>query len=82
MPPPETSKKKVPNWRSIMTSTSAMVMKGKDRTMRKEVTSVIQTNTGSRIMVIPGARMLMIVTMKFSEAAMDATPSNWRPMTQ
>ena len=59
-----------------------MVMKGKDRTTRKEVTSVIQTNTGSRIMVIPGARMLMIVTMKFSEAAMDATPSSWRPMTQ
>ena len=38
--------------------------------MRKDVTSVIQVKTGRRIIVIPGARRLMIVTMKLSAAAM------------
>ena len=33
------------------------------------------------IMVIPGARRLMIVTMKFRAAAMEATPSSCRPIT-
>jgi len=35
------------------------------------VKSVIHVNTGSRIMVIPGARRLMIVTMKLSAAAIE-----------
>ena len=82
MPPFETSKKFVPNWRSIMTSTSAIVIAGKERMIRKEVISVIQVKTGSRIMVMPGARRLMIVTMKFSAAAIEATPSIWSPSTQ
>ena len=82
IPPPETSKNAVPKLRSIINWTSAIVMAGKDRITRKDVTSVIQTKTGNRIMVMPGARMLMIVTMKFSEAAIDATPSSWRPMIQ
>ena len=82
MPPPDTSKNEVPKLRSIMTSTSAIVMKGKERTIRNEVNRVIQVNTGRRIMVRPGARMLMIVTMKFREAAIEATPSNCSPMTQ
>ena len=59
-----------------------MVMKGKESTMRKDVMSVIHTKTGNRIIVMPGARMLMIVTMKFSEAAIDATPRSCRPMIQ
>jgi hypothetical protein len=82
MPPPDTSKKFVPNCRSIISSTSAIVMAGKERMIRKEVTSVIHVNTGSRIIVMPGARMLMIVTMKFSEAAIDATPRSCSPITQ
>ena len=54
MPPPETSKKLVPKLRSIITSTSAIVMAGKERTIRNDVTSVIQVNTGRRIIVMPG----------------------------
>lgn len=81
MPPLDASKKFVPNKRSIISSTSAMVMAGKARTIRKEVMSVIQTNTGSRIIVSPGARILMIVTMKFKEPAMEEMPRICRPIT-
>ena len=82
MPPLDTSKKFVPNWRSNITSTSAMVIAGKERMMRKDVISVIHVNTGRRIIVMPGARRLMMVTMKFSAAAMEATPSSCRPRIQ
>ena len=46
------------------------------------MTRVIHTNTGSLIIVMPGARMLIIVTMKFSDAAMEATPRSCSPITQ
>jgi hypothetical protein len=81
-PPPDTSKKLVPKLRSNITSTSAMAMAGRARMSRKLVTSVIQVNTGRRIIVRPGARMLMIVTMKFSEATMEERPRICRPSTQ
>ena len=42
--------------------------------MRNWTTSVIHTNTGMRIRVIPGARMLRMVTMKLTAAIMDETP--------
>ena len=64
-----------------MSSISAMVMAGKARTMRNDVTSVIQVKTGRRIIVMPGARRLMMVTMKLSAAAIEATPRSCRPMT-
>ena len=60
----------------------AMVMAGKAMTIRMEVISVDQVKIGMRIMVMPGARMLMIVTMKLNAAAIDATPSTWRPSIQ
>ena len=37
------------------------------------MTSVIQTKSGMRMNVMPGARMLTIVTMKLSAATSDAT---------
>ena len=43
---------------------------------------LIQTNIGIRIIVMPGARMLTMVTKKFTAAASDATPSTWSPMFQ
>jgi hypothetical protein len=49
--------------------------------MRKAVIKVIQVKTGRRIIVMPGARRLMIVTMKFSEPTTDETPSTCRPRT-
>ena len=42
--------------------------------MRNWTTSVIHTNTGMRIKVIPGARMLRMVTMKLTAAITDETP--------
>ena len=50
--------------------------------MSTAVTSVIQVNTGRRIMVIPLARMLMMVQMKLKEAASEAMPRTWMPMIQ
>ena len=55
---------------------------GKARTIRTEVISVIQMNIGIRISVMPGARMLMIVTKKLNAAAIDATPRICRPRIQ
>ena len=44
------------------------------------MTNAIQVNIGMRISVMPGARRLMIVTMKLNAAASDATPRICRPM--
>ena len=49
---------------------------------RKLTISVIQVKTGNLIIVMPGARMLMMVVMKLKEASSDATPSNWREKIQ
>ena len=54
--------------------TSAMAIAGRASTRRKLVTKAIQVNTGKRIIVRPGARKLMIVTIKFSEATMEEMP--------
>ena len=43
---------------------------------------LIQTKIGIRIIVMPGARMLTIVTKKLNAAASDATPRIWRPSIQ
>ena len=55
---------------------------GNARISRNEVTKVIQVNNGIRINDMPGARRLMIVTMKFNAAAIELTPRIWRPSTQ
>ena len=57
-------------------------MAGKAKIMSKDVTSVIHVNTGMRIIFIPGARMLIIVTVKFIAAVSDAIPRIWRPIIQ
>src|SRR5439155_1532589 len=53
-------------------------MGGKARAIRNCTTSVIHTKTGMRIIVMPGARMLRIVTMKLIAAITDETPRIWR----
>ena len=50
--------------RSKNTMISAAVMIGIANTVRNATTSIIHTNTGMRMSVMPGARMLRIVTMK------------------
>ena len=81
-PPADGLKKLAPKARSNMSSIRATVMAGKARMMRIAVTSVIQVNTGRRIMVMPLARMLMMVQMKLKEAASEAMPRTWMPMIQ
>ena len=43
---------------------------------------LIQTNIGMRMSVMPGPRMLTMVTKKLTAAASDAMPRIWRPTTQ
>ena len=39
-----------------------------------------QTSSGMRQKVIPGARMVMIVTRKLSAVMIDDAPAHWTPM--
>ena len=57
-------------------------MTGKAKTSSKDVIKVIHTKTGIRIIVMPGARKLMIVTMKFSAPATDDVPMARRLIAQ
>ena len=47
---------------------------GKASTIRNCTVRVIHTNTGIRISVMPGARMLRMVTMKLTPAMIDEAP--------
>ena len=75
MAPAATLKKFIPKARSKNSSISATVITGNASTSRIAVTSVIHVNSGIRMSVMPGARMLRMVTMKLNDAASDATPS-------
>src|SRR5579875_2824382 len=81
-PPKPAWKKCVPAWRSIRNRTAAAVRLGRAKSSRNEVIMVIQTKSGIRLIVIPGARILKIVTTKFSEPAIDETPSIRMPRAQ
>src|SRR4026209_1550760 len=60
----------------------ATVIAGKARTSRNWVTKLIHTKTGMRIRVMPGARMLMMVTRKLKPASIDDTPRICSPSIQ
>ena len=57
-------------------------MTGKAKMIRNAVIMLIHTNMGMRFRVIPGARMLMMVTMKLIEARMEEMPRIWSPNAQ
>ena len=57
-------------------------MTGKASSSSTWVMKLIQTNIGIRIIVMPGARRLMMVTKKLTAAASEAMPRIWRPSTQ
>ena len=59
-----------------------MVIAGKANTIRRDTTSVIQVNTGIRIIFMPGARIFTIVTTKFMAAESEAIPNICKPMIQ
>ena len=55
-------------------------MNGVAITTSSEVVKFAQTSNGMRQNVIPGARMVMIVTRKLSAVRIDDAPAHWTPM--
>ena len=56
-----------------------MVMIGMANRMRNCEISVIQVKIGMRSRLMPGARMLTMVTMRLTAPAVEAMPSSSRP---
>ena len=52
-------------------------MNGVAITTSSDVVKLAHTSSGMRQNVIPGARIVMIVTRKFSAVATDDAPANW-----
>ena len=71
----------VPKKRSNISCVSAMVITAMAVASSTAVISVIQVKIGMRISRIPGARMLMIVTMKLIAEMIDEMPRICRPRT-
>ena len=55
-------------------------MNGVARTTSVEVAKFAQTSSGMRQKVIPGARMVMIVTRKLSAVMIEDAPAHWTPI--
>jgi hypothetical protein len=55
-------------------------MKGVAITTRSEVEKFAHTSSGMRKKLIPGARIVMIVTRKLSAVKIEEKPANWTPM--
>ena len=51
-------------------------------TTSSEVEKFAHTSSGMRQKLMPGARMVMIVTRKFSAVAIDDAPANWTPIVK
>ena len=77
--PIATLKKLASNVRSKLRSTRATVMTGKAKSSKNWTTRIIQVKTGIRSMVIPGALILTIVTMRLIEPTREAMPTIWSP---
>ena len=66
--------------RSNMTKNCEPAMNGVAITTSSEVVKFAQTSSGMRQKVIPGARMVMIVTRKLSAVMIEDAPAHWTPM--
>ena len=75
-------KKLAPNSRSNMSRNNATVMTGMAKSSSICATRLIQTKTGMRIRLMPGARRLRMVTIRFTAPLSDAMPRICRPNTQ
>src|SRR6476660_932252 len=80
--PTNASKKWKPSARSSSTKNWEAAMNGVAITTSSEVEKFAHTSSGSRKKLIPGARMVMIVTRKFSAVAIDDAPANCTPMVK
>ena len=81
-PPLAGSKMWAPKRRSAPAANSAAASSGKAISTRIDVTSVFQVKIGMRNMVMPGARMVMIVVMKLTRTEDGAEAGEARPKTQ
>jgi hypothetical protein len=61
--------------RSVNNIVIAPAKTGKESNNRKAVMYTAQTNKGVRCAVIPGARIFVIVTIKFIAPKIDETPA-------
>src|SRR5215212_2243242 len=80
--PPATRKKSKPSARSSSTKNCDAAMNGVAMTTSSEVEKFAHASSGIRKNDIPGARMVMIVTRKFSAVAIDEAPANCTPIVK
>ena len=63
-----------------MTKNCEPAMNGVASTTSVEVEKFAQTSSGMRQNVMPGARIVMIVTRKLSAVMIELAPAHWTPM--
>jgi hypothetical protein len=80
-PPIDGSKMPMPHARSMTMSSVVMATTGVARSWIRLVAYSAHTNSGSRLHVMPGARILWIVTMMFSPVMMELNPEMNAPTT-
>ena len=68
--------------RSYSTMNCEPAMNGVPSTTSDEVARLAQTSSGIRQKVMPGARMVTIVTRKLTAVAIDEAPANWTPIVK
>src|SRR5512137_973784 len=73
-------KKLVPKLRSKNNISSAPASTGVEARIITDVVRIDQQNNGMRVMVMPGVRMLRMVTMKLIAPTSDDVPMMTRPM--
>src|SRR3954465_8189971 len=81
-PPLAALKKLKPSAQSSRTKNCEAATNGVAMTTSSDVEKFAHTSSGMRKNVIPGARMVMIVTRKFSAVAIDDAPANCTPIVK
>src|ERR687893_590417 len=81
-PPWLASKKLNPSPRSSRTKNCDAAMNGVAMTTSSDVEKFAHTSSGIRKKLIPGARMVIMVTRKFSAVAIDDAPANCTPIVK
>src|SRR5438876_10772219 len=80
--PRPVEKKLKPSARSSRTKNCEAAMNGVAMTTSSDVEKFAHTSSGMRKKLMPGARMVMMVTRKFSAVAIDDAPANCTAMVK
>src|SRR3954454_14930448 len=81
-PPFAALKKLKPSAQSSRTKNWEAATNGVAMTTSSDVEKFAHTRSGMRKNDMPGARMVMMVTRKFSAVAIDDAPANWTAMVK